>query len=156
MNYMKKINLLLLFGVLSIMTFGFSACSDDGDEIGNASELLGLWEPIHAEGYEIFDGERDAWDEDVNAASNDADYNRVEFLDGGIYNNYYYYNGWKKDVANGVYKLNGKKLVVRNDEEEETYELTIVSLTSTQLILETKESWGDEEFYEKVTYKKIN
>lgn len=150
---MKKVNLLFLLGLFSIMTFSFSACSDD-DEIGNASELLGLWEPIHAEGYEISGGEKETWNEDVDAASNYADYNRVEFLDGGIYNSYYYSNGWKVDIENGTYQLNGKKLHVSH--EEGSYELTIVSLTSTQMILEAKESWNGEEFYEKVTYEKIN
>lgn len=43
---MKKINFLCLFGLLSIMVFCFSACSDDDDEsvsIGNSS-IVGIWE----------------------------------------------------------------------------------------------------------------
>lgn len=150
---MKKVNLLFLLGLFFTMTFSFSACSDD-DEISNASDLLGVWDPIHAEGYEISDGEKETWNKNVDATSNLADYNRVEFLDGGIYNSYYYSNGWKVDIENGTYQLNGKKIHISH--EEGTYDLTIVSLTSTQMILEAKESWDGEEFYEKVTYEKIN
>ena len=41
---MKKINFLFLFGLLSVMMFGFSACSDDKDvAIGNSS-IVGVWE----------------------------------------------------------------------------------------------------------------
>lgn len=43
---MKKINFLFLFGLLSVMMFGFSACSDDDDKdvaIGNSS-IVGVWE----------------------------------------------------------------------------------------------------------------
>ena len=151
---MKKVNLLFLLGLFSIMTFSFSACSDD-DEISNASELLGLWEPVHAEGYETFDGEKRTWNEDVDAASNYADYNRVEFLDDGIYNSYYYSDGWKLYISgSGTYQLKGKKVHVSS--EDEAYEITVVSLTSTQMILEAKESWEGEEFYEKVTYARVN
>ncbi len=42
---MKKVNFLFLFGLLFVMMFGFSACSDDDDKdvaMGNSS-IVGVW-----------------------------------------------------------------------------------------------------------------
>ena len=149
---MKKFNLFFLFGLISIITFSFSSCSDD-DDIGNTSELLGLWEPIHAEGYSIYDGEKDTWNKDVDAASSHGEYNRLEFLNGGIYNSYAYYNGWEVEIENGTYQLKGNKLHATH--EEGTFVNTVISLTSTRMILESKENWDGEEYYEKITFAKI-
>lgn len=43
---MKKVNFLFLFGLLFVMMYGFSACSDDDDKdvaTGNSS-IVGVWE----------------------------------------------------------------------------------------------------------------
>ena len=47
---MKKLNSLCLLGLL-VMGLGFVSCSDnEGDsEVGDASLLIGLWEPVHVE-----------------------------------------------------------------------------------------------------------
>lgn len=152
---MKNINSLFLFGILSIIALGFSACSDD-DEITNASDLIGLWEPTHAEGYEIWEGDKETWDFDINASTNNADYERIEFLSDGACKSYYYSNGWKSYSEKVTYHLKGNKVIMRDTTEEVTYEYTIVSLTSTRLILERRETGDGEDYYEKVTYKKVD
>lgn len=152
---MKKINFLWLVGIFMLLPISLVSCSDDDEEgVGNKSDLIGLWEPIHIEGYEIYDGEKETWNEDLNEVDRGG-YYQLEFLDGGIFYSYSYENGWEKDVEDGKYRLNGKRLVLRDDPDEEEYEMTIVSLTKTTLVLEGKESYDDEEYYEKVTYKRI-
>lgn len=152
---MKNINSLFLWAILSLITLGFSACSDD-DEITNASDLTGLWEPIHAEGYDIWEGKKETWDFDINASTNNADYDRIEFFSDGTCKGYYYSNGWKSYSEKVTYHLKGNKLIVKDTIEETTDELTIVSLTSTRLILERRETGDGDDYYEKVTYKKID
>ena len=44
---MKKTYFLFLLGLMSIMTFGFSACSDDDEKAPESSSaLIGTWERI--------------------------------------------------------------------------------------------------------------
>ena len=44
---MKKTYFLFLLGLMSIMAFGFSACSDDDEkEPESSSALIGTWERI--------------------------------------------------------------------------------------------------------------
>lgn len=44
---MKKTYLLFLLGLMSIMPFGFSACSDDDEKVPESSSaLIGTWERI--------------------------------------------------------------------------------------------------------------
>lgn len=150
---MKTLRFIGMAIVAIIMSVNFAACSDDDDDI-DVAELLGLWEPIHAEGYWTEDdGTRTPFDRDINAASNDEDYTRIEFLGEGIYKAYYYYNGWQTEDAedNLTYQISGNKIQIKNNTDNEVEESVIVSLTSNQLIVE----WRDGEDYEKITYKRI-
>lgn len=153
---MKKISYLLgLCAMVCCLAAGFASCSDDDEDV-STSELVGLWEPIHTEGYDIWDGEKDEWDEDINAATNNSDYNmRIEFTSDGTYKQYYYYNGWKLDFDNGTYRTNGNKIHVYDPEEDEEITLTVVSLSGDRMVLEEKEVWEDEEYYEKLTFKRV-
>lgn len=153
-----------------IVSVSFAACGDDDDDTNasepveaggdggsssiNVSELLGLWEPVHVEGYEIEDdGTTTPFNMDVNAASNDEDLLRIEFLEGGTYRAYYYDNGWQQEDAEDsfTYRVSGNKIQIQNNTDSEGEWFDIVSLTSDQLIVE----WRDGEIYEKITYKKI-
>ncbi|WP_455624168.1 lipocalin family protein [Parabacteroides sp.] len=155
---MKRISLICLLGILMIVPGFFSACSDDKDEIGKTSDLVGIWEPVHTEGYETYKGEKDSWNMNINYSDYDTeDYPRVEFMEGGTYNSYYYNKGkWTLYLVNGQYQIKGNKLRMKDAEEEEEYVVTIVSLSSSQLILEVTEHWDGEEYYEKVTYKRVS
>lgn len=61
------------------LCIGFTACSDDDDEgiAGDAKTLIvGTWESTWSKGYEIYEGERDEWNEayteDVYTFKNDG------------------------------------------------------------------------------------
>ena len=46
---MKKFKLLFLLGLLSAMALSISACSDDDEGVGSASDLVGVWELVSYE-----------------------------------------------------------------------------------------------------------
>lgn len=151
---MKSLKLIGLAIVTIVMSVNFAACSDDDDDV-DVSELLGVWEAIHIEGYETYQGETERWNTDIDAATyDDGEYPRVEFLNNGVVKTYYYSNGWTDDEE-GKYQVNGNKIHIQGYGDDEGYYLTIVSLNSNQLIVEEKDSEDGEEYYEKVTYKRI-
>lgn len=151
---MKTLRIIGMAVIAVIMSVNFAACSDDDEDV-DASELLGLWEPIHIEGYETYEGETRTWNTDIDAATyDDGEYPRVEFSGDGIVKTYYYYNGWTGD-EDGKYQVNGNKIHIQGYGDDEGYDLTVVSLDSNQLVVEEKESEDGDEYYEKVTYKKI-
>ena len=160
---MKKISFFWLVSILMLLPICFVSCSDDDEEsVGSASNLIGLWDPVHAEGYEIYDGKKDTWNENINAESEGSDYARVEFFEDGTCTRYIYYKGsWVvDDDGEGVYQVKGNKLyIVSVGDADEDDSSTIVKLTSNQLIIERRDIWknGDEveEYYEKITSRKI-
>lgn len=153
---MKKISYFLgLCAMVCCLAVGFASCSDDDGDFSSA-ELVGLWEPIHTEGYDIWKGEKEEWNEDVDAGTNDAEYERMEFLSDGTWQRYYYYNGWKLSSDRGTYRVEGNKIYAYTPYEDEELSATIVSLTSNRLVIEDKEDLGDEEYYEKITYKRVS
>lgn len=154
---MKKKSFLWILGMLFVMTAGFSGCSSDDDEgVGNSSLLLGTWEITHIKGYETWNGNTDSWDEDIDAADSDSYYGRVEFLENGTYNTYFYNNGsWKIDVRGIAYRVDGNKIYITDDYDGEEYVSTIVTLTSNKLVIEDSDYSDGEEYWEQITYKRV-
>ena len=156
LNYyikMKDYKIFYTLFMLLSMSLGFTACSDDDDDSISGDGLIGTWEAIWEQGYEKREGyEDDIWDEAPE------DPFRVTFNQDDTYQSEYYDNGKWYNEQNGSYSVKGNKLYVIDDEGDR-YEITIVSLTSTQLILEEYEKYTDEdgvgEDYRKVTYKRI-
>ena len=151
---MKKLNFLCLLGLL-VIGLGFVSCSDnDGDDkVGDVSLLIGLWEPVYSEGYEMIDGEKKTWSKEVT----DNDYVRVEFFGDGTVKSYEYQgNSWiLSSLVN--YQVKGNSMIFFD--ENGTIidgESIIHTLTSTQFVLSTKNVDGNWEYYEKVTYRKID
>ena len=64
---MKKIELKFwLSCMVMALCVGFTSCSDDDDEgiAGDAKTLIiGTWQSTWTKGYEIYDGEKEEWDE---------------------------------------------------------------------------------------------
>lgn len=77
---MKKFELKFwLSCVMMALCIGFTACSDDDEEgiAGDAKTLIvGTWESTWSKGYEIYEGEKEEWDEayteDVYTFKNDG------------------------------------------------------------------------------------
>ena len=145
---MKKYRLFYFMCILLGMAVGFTSCSDDDDE-ASVESLIGTWESIYSEGYDIWNGEKETWDGEPE------DPLRLTFREDGTYRGEEFYNGkWHLGVSR-TYVLKGNKLFYYDEEEEESGSATIISLTKDKLVIE--ESFEDEyeEYYEKITFKRI-
>lgn len=151
---MKKINLLYLLGLLFVV-LGFASCSDNEDGDADVSKLIGVWHPVHAEGYDVAGGQKETWNKDIDVTVDG--YARVEFLADGTAKSYMYRadnDSWEL-VFTASYRLKGDLLTLF-DSEGVGDEATIVSLTSTQLVMETKYNEGEDgEYCDKITYEKV-
>lgn len=154
---MKKLSYLFLTFMLMLVSFSFTACSDDDDEnVGNVSDLYGRWIPVYTEGYERGGGDNDEWSNALNASNNYDDYSSIDFKDDGTVGVYEYRSNTWKYSGNSTYELDGNKIYLDGDYD---YPGKILKLTSSELVLETYEKETYEgityEYYEKVTYNKV-
>lgn len=155
---MKKLNWLLMCVILAISTVSLVSCSDDDeDELnGDPSKLYGMWEPVHAEGYEKYGDEEESWNKDLNASNGFDEYYRVEFLDGNTYKTYGYYSGSWTLEDRGTFTLKGNTMYLNGDTDVNG----TVTITNNQMVLESAEQENDNgEVYiyrDKVTYRKVN
>ena len=136
------------------LCINFTACDDDKENV-NMSELIGLWEPYHAEGYETGpNGFRNEWNEDIeDVATNEAEYSRLEFLTDGEFKEHYYSNGWYYD--SGRYTIEGSKITLLDNEGDFYDQFTILLLNENELIMEFKEKEDGYEYYEKLSCRKV-
>lgn len=150
---MKKINyFIVLCGLLSLVTFGFTSCSDDDEKFDN-SAIIGKWQPVHVEGYVIYEGDKYEWEEDEDDLY--SEYSVVKFKKDGSIDIYQYYDGELDEIYTdaGSYKLDGNKLKIKSDDGSITYK--VMSLTDNKMILSYKVEDEDYEGYEEITYRKI-
>lgn len=151
---MKKKNYVWLFGLLlSVITLGFAACSDD-DGPGSSADLVGLWQSVSSTGWYKEDGKIvEQWEDEE-----EDDY-RIRFNEDGTVEDFERYNGkWNgRYVGTWKYK-DGKVYVYDDDEEVEVY--TVKELTSSRLVWEyhdkstdSKDSWEE---YDIEVYRKIS
>ncbi len=141
---------LKIYGILVmlLLSVGFVSCSDDDKNSENTSKLIGLWDLIYDEGYEINDGYNYEWSNEVN------DEYRIEFLDGGVVKEYEYYNNkWNLDDA-GTYYVEGNKVYVKYSDGS-IEGCTILGLTNNKLVIEYYEKDGSDEYYHKNTFRKL-
>lgn len=135
--------------------FSLVSCGDEDENDSDArSSLIGTWVLVHSEGYEVEDGEKSYWDEDV-LGEEDAD--PMVFNENGkgtIVSDEGVTIHCEWSVKNG-YLIQTATI----EEEKETISSKIVLLENDTLVLENFEK-GDEtdpegyEFYEKLTYKR--
>lgn len=156
---MKKLNWILMCVILTVFTVCLVSCSDDDDDDlnGDPSKLYGLWEPIHAEGYEKGGDEEDSWNNDLNASNGFDDYSRVEFLEGNEYKTYEYVSGsWRVD-EHGFFELEGNKIYLDGDRDNVGI---ITGINDNQMVLENTEEETYKgivyTYHDKVTYRKVN
>lgn len=148
---MKKINYLWLFGLLSVMTWGFIGCSDD-DEPGSSAELVGTWKLVNGYYVEKENGKITHEDNDDG-----TDNERFVFKTDGIFESYL--NGHLSDDGSWTYK--GGTIYVTFDDEGDVYteSLKVLELTATTLTVEyaekEKEAGTTYEYYSKETYRRV-
>lgn len=156
---MKKLKLLFLFGLLSVMAFSFSACSDDDDEVGSSADLVGVWELVSYEYWEKENGEITYED-----AGNEND-ERIEFKADGTYREAEYYNdewNWDGEDVGATWNYKNGVITMRYTEDGETYSSsgTVKELTATKLVVEAYEKETEEgvvyEYWTHSEYRKIS
>lgn len=138
-----------------LMPISFTSCSDDDDEIGSVSELVGTWE-IVSRTYQ--------WKEDGKVVDEETDNEndrRITFNEDGTYQVSEYYNKWYWDEA-GTWSYENGKLTIRSTYEGESWSetATVKELTSSKLVLEYIDKYTEDgtsyEDYELSEYRKIS
>lgn len=122
-------------------------------------QLEGTWGLVRLQGYYIEDGEKESWNEgfDPYNPTDDDDCEKVDINknDDGSYTmlHYEYYSGRWNMLDRESFKLEGKKMIPLSDDADVSAQ--IVSVSSKQLVVETKYKDEEGEEYEKRTYKKM-
>jgi len=141
---MKK-NYWSLFVCLAMFASTFTLTSCDKDEVGSASNLIGTWEFIRAEG----------WGEDPDSNMGERVY--FEYDDGGDFNAVVFRNdgtsSWYEEYPNSNgyvehydYEFKNNKIFLSEDDDEI---FNVLKLTSSELVFELSIS----EYYDGKTYK---
>jgi hypothetical protein len=123
----------------------------------DVNPLVGSWILVRDEGYEIYNGERDTWENDFSPLTDES---KLTFLPDGIVYEYDIFG--LPDLENKLkWSRDGDILSVVTGYEDEEYTMlfTILSLTSSEMILEFSEINNDDhysvEYYQKVTLRKV-
>lgn len=146
MKNLKNLSLLLMITLCT----GFISCSDDDENI-NSDLLVGKWKAVQYEGWEK--GNDGSYDD---LGDSNPDLYTVINTDGTGYD---YESTYPNDKNAFTWTLSGNKIHLIYTHNSEEGIMTIVSLTSDQLIVEAKEVYTDEgvkyTFYRKATFKRI-
>ena len=135
---MKKTYFLFLLGLMSIMIFGFSACSDDDEkDPESSSALIGTWERIsctyHLVGFKL------VFKEDGTCKSAEYHTDKWDWFDEG-----------KWSYSNGI-------ITITDNNESES--IKVKTLTDSQLVIEVMDKYTENgisyEDYELTEFRKI-
>ncbi len=150
---MKKIFFMMAALICSL---GFVGCSDDDDEKFDQAQLEGSWYMVRWQGYEHYDGEKESWDKsfEFNNPKEDEDALKINIRKTGenrysitVFN---HYNGQWHEYTPEETTLNGKEFVFDGETSK------ILTLTKSKLVIETKGTDEDGDYYGKQTFQKIN
>lgn len=129
------------------LCIGFTSCGDDDDEgiAGDAKTLIiGTWQSTWLKGYEIYDGEKETYDEayteDIYTFKSDGK---------GTYKDV---SGSSTYTADFTWTISGNKLKITFSSYSQ--EATIKTLNENTAILVGQEKDKDGEYYSEITFKK--
>lgn len=143
----------LLFIVFSILCVGFTACGDEKEDLGGVEEevvdkdsLIGTWQCVGAVGYEKY-----TYNPEYSTEWDKVPELTVTLQEDGTI------------VANensGKWKLKGYQLtttfVYREILVVDERTFTILELSGSELIIERSKKGVDYDYYDKLTFKKID
>ena len=131
---MKRLYLQLLTGITMLLLLGLSSCADSFE----SEDLVGAWQGVSMTGWVKVNGQIvEEWDET-------ADDQKIVFNSNGTYQTYEkFYNSWQVDITEGTYSIKGKKLYLDEGDGDDYY-VTIKSLTSDELILESNDTFTED------------
>jgi len=133
--------------ISAFVCFGLSSCDEDDNSFSKA-DIVGTWDLIHEEGWEIYDGDKESWSMDL------VNENCFEFHADGTGLEYDPSSSHWKDYDEFTYELSGNKLIVDYSYGEKISS-TIITLNKTTLILHY--TWNDdgERGEQTETYKRM-
>ena len=144
--------------MVAMLSVGFASCSSDNDDnevpettTFNVKDLVGTWGLTHAEGWEMWQGQKETFSDDYdpeNPTSEDAIKMVITNPSGNTFKIVQYeWDEFKKDWVedfSGEAELDANKLTA--------YNMTFLSVSATQLVAEVSAgSLG----YTKQTYKRM-
>ena len=143
---MKK-NYWSLFVCLAMLSsvFTLTSCSKE-DEVGSSGDIIGTWQLVSEKGYYIENGSKETWEYGPET----AEFSKIIFTRSTvtIYEDDSYYN------QNSDYEFDGNKLIFSPDDSPEIFKVT--KLTASALVFEYSEKEGEDEYYAKFTFKRVN
>lgn len=135
----------------------FVGCKDDTENNapnnGNTTEmeqmLIGCWQAMTDEGYEVYNGMRDEWNDDLSA--------EMEFMEFRADHTLAAYIGVETGYEMSViWLLQDSKIYLQYAADEiPEYIGTIIGLDQTTLTLEAHEKEEGYEYYGKTTYRRV-
>ena len=138
---------LLPFVFAAVFILGLSSCESDDDESFSQADIVGVWDLVHEEGWEIYEGEKETWSMDL------TNENCFEFYADGTGIEYDPSN--RKDYDEFTYILSGNKLFIEDIEYGEQRSATIVTLNKSTLKLRYSWNDGSEKGEQTETYKRM-
>jgi hypothetical protein len=136
---------LITFAVVLFTSFSFlTSCSDD-DKIGSASDLAGTsWVAVHSEGYIKKNGKTTyTWDEDMDNDGKVTTFNSDNTIS---YSSVRSSDAWAYEE--------GVLTIVEKDEDATYYR--VLTLNSSNLVFDRTDKEDSYEYYEKMTYRRVN
>ena len=152
---MRTLRLIGSVIMVIMMSLNFIACSDD-DENDNrplAEKLIGHWVLTYEEGFEK-DFEHPEYDEAWSHAPKDECeyFGNFTFREDGTYSEYDL-DGTSNPQSIEKWEVNGDVITLIEDEYEQ-YDLKVLEMRSSKLVLEFHDKDEASEHYAKMTYKR--
>ncbi len=152
---MRNLKLFAMTLFVAVLGMSFASCSDDDDEVGSASDVVGTWILTTSSGWTKEDGKIvDEWE---NEARNDE---RTVFNPDGSFESYELSDGQWEISAAGTWLYKDGKLNTYDSDGELLISMTVKSVTATHAELEYYVKVYEDnhvyETYECMTYRKAN
>ena len=116
------------------------------------------WGLTNDEGYEVYEGEKESWNDQYDPANPISDCEKViisKIADNTYSMTYYdYYNNQWHQNDTEKFTLDGNNLIPVDGGTEFT-SVKLLVVNSSQLVVEQKETDEDGDFYRKMTYKRM-
>ena len=125
---MKKIYYFLMAAVAVMCVC--SSCSKDEDGDVDYKSIVGTWNLVSDEGYEIYKGKKNEWKETYGGAKSRI----ITFNADGTGSEVYRYE-YIEDTGKFNWKLNGNKLSIKYAGHDDASERRVEKLTSTTLVV---------------------
>lgn len=147
----------LFMMALLASVFSFSACSDDEDI--DVAQLEGTWFLVSEEGYYYENGNKHEENNQYDPSNLTEDSQKMTISktkdNTYIMVDYYFYNNkWNQSSSSTEFKLDGTN-IIPVDETDVTGSMKILIVNSEQLVVESKGTDEDGDYYGKVTYKRM-